>query len=113
MTATELRNHIIRAKCCLADTYYKLAQQRALGLAKAVDYEKRCLLLTVYVEALDNVLDLDDSETDELELCCLTEDEVQNIVENVYRLCDCCNSEVFDDTLLTNLDLTIITKVYD
>lgn len=48
-----------------------------------------------------------------MDLCCLTEQEVLNIIENIYNLCDCCETDIYNDTLIDNLDLDTLTDIYD
>ncbi len=48
-----------------------------------------------------------------MNLCCLTEEEVQNIIEHIYDLCDCCETDIYDDTLFDDLSFDDITDQYD
>lgn len=45
--------------------------------------------------------------------CCLTEAEVQQLVENIYEFCNCCDNSILNDDLLTQMDLDIDNDVYE
>lgn len=47
--------------------------------------------------------------------CCLTEAQVQQLVENIYELCDCCTSDVYNDDLTNTLETPpdSIDNLYD
>lgn len=57
LTTTDISNALTRAKCCLADMQYKLSLKRAQGSKDADCLEKKVMLLSMYIEALDNVAD--------------------------------------------------------
>lgn len=57
LTTTDISNALTRAKCCLADMQYKLGLKRAQGSKEADCLEKKVMLLSMYIEALDNVAD--------------------------------------------------------
>lgn len=48
-----------------------------------------------------------------MDFCCLTEAEVQQLIENIYELCDCCETDIFNDDLDTALDLDALEDFYD
>lgn len=48
-----------------------------------------------------------------MNLCCLTEAEVQNIIEHIYALCDCCETDIYNDSVYNDLSLDDITDLYD
>lgn len=62
LTVTKIENAIERAKCCLADMHYKLTLKRAQGSSEAKCIESKVMLLTLYIEALENVLDCNGGE---------------------------------------------------
>lgn len=39
--------------------------------------------------------------------CCLTEAQVQQLVENIYEICDCCENDIYNDDLTNDDDLSI------
>lgn len=61
LTQEQIENTIVRAKCCLADMSFKLAKARAQG-NKDDCLEKKVILLTMYIEALQNVLECPDPD---------------------------------------------------
>lgn len=48
-----------------------------------------------------------------IDLCCLTELQVMNVIENIYSICDCCQEDLYDDTLFDNIDLDNIEDLYE
>lgn len=61
MTANDITNALTRAKCCLADMTHKLGLKQAQGI-KDTCLENKTILLSMYIEALDNVLDCNSGE---------------------------------------------------
>lgn len=47
-----------------------------------------------------------------LTYCCLTETEVEAIIENIYDLVDCC-TDITDDTLQIDIDFDYLEDFYD
>lgn len=47
-----------------------------------------------------------------LTFCCLSETEVQQIIERIYDVVECC-SDLADDTLFNNIDFDYLEDFYD
>lgn len=66
LTQVQIEDAIVRARCCLADMSYKLAQKRAQGSKDADCLFNKVAVLTMYLEALEHVLECPDSGNPEL-----------------------------------------------
>lgn len=102
MTEQELENAIINIKCCSSSLLHKTIMYELLG------QDTECVFnQTVYLQFLNEVLCRYLSAIQAEVTPCLTEDEIENIIQEAQQICGCCYCS---DQLPINKD-SIITII--
>lgn len=85
MTEQELENAIINIKCCSASIIYNTLPKELLGQNAECIFNQG-----VYLQFVNEVLCRYLSAIQEDVEPCLTEDEVEDIIEEAQQICGCC-----------------------
>ena len=83
LTLSEIQIIAVNTRCCAATLAADIADCRRLGIEDACTKERKLALLWLYITAMLNYDPADGTDN------WIEEAELDQIVQNVYKLCDC------------------------